>query len=346
MAAGNFTASALLKIQLKAEQMWKDSQLANSVEGHADAAIAVLNNQQVRFTELTDPNKDRTVTVHWINPCAAVAEDCESNCDITEPELETDGQDYVLDLCKKTGFSIDVEKFRTNIYNRDETFAVAMNGAIKVLDEWWAQQVLIKLKAFSGVNVYPEPWTWNAATSDTEIPSAEYNLDVIPNLIIQANRNRMTSPYFINNGDLEIDYLRATLNAGNLDGKGDEARIRAIKMYFDAWNFAAAGVSENIFAVAAGAIAFKTKVRHTTTPVYVAGNINQWRYAVKSNLLPGVSYDVYNTLKCVTVNGKAHDVESFRLETNGGIFLNPEGCPITVNSVVYTPTGVLSYDKV
>lgn len=346
MAAGNFTASALLKIQLKAEQMWKDSQLANSLEHHADAAIAVLQNQKARFSDLEDPKKDRTVTIHWINPCNITAEDCESNCDITEPELETAGQDYALDLCKKTGFSIDQEKFRTNIYERDEVMAQSMNKAIGVLDEWWSQQVLIKLKAFAGVNVYPDPWTWNAGTSDTEIPTADYNLDVIPNLIVQANRNRMPNPYFINNGDLEIEWLKAQLNAGNLDGKGDAARIAAIKMYFDAWNFANAGVSENIFSVAPSAIAMSTKNRYTPAPVYVAGNINQWRYAVKSNLLPGVNYDVINTLKCITVGGKAHDVETFRVETNGGIFLNPNGCPVTVSSVVYTPTGVLSYDKV
>lgn len=346
MAAGDFTPSVLLKIQLKAEQMWQDSQFANSLMPHADAAIALLENQTARFTELQDPGKDRTVQINWVNPCAIVAEDCESNCDITEAELETDGKDYTLDLCKKAGFSIDAEKFRTNVYDAEETTAVGLARAITVLDEWWAQQVLVKLKAFAGVNVYPTPWTWNPATSDTEIPTLDYNLDIIPDLLFQAQKNRMANPYFINNGDLQVAWNRAMLNAGNLDGKGDEAAIKAIRMYFDSWNFGTAGVTENIFSVAPGAVAMKTKVRHSTTPQVIGGSIQQTRYAVKSRLLPGVSYDVYYTLKCVTVNNKAHDVHSWRFETNGGIFLNPEGCPVTVESVVYSPTGVLSYAKV
>lgn len=346
MAAGDFSASELLQIKLKAEQMWTNSQFANSLKANAQAAVAVLENQTATFTPLTGRDKDTSIGINFINPCAVVAEDCESNCDLTEPELETGVKEYELDLCKKSGFSVDVEKLRTNTYDREEIVARGLAQAVKVLDEWWAQQVLIKLKAFAGVNVFPSPWTWNAATSDTEIPSAQYNLDIIANLLHQATMNRMPDAYFINNGDLMVEWMNAQLQAGNLDGKGDAARIAAIRMFFDPWNFGAAGVTENIFSVAPGAVAMATKVRNPDSPTVIGGSVQQTLYTIPSGVLPGVRYDAYYTVKCVTVANKAHYVHTWRLETNGGIFLNPEGCPVEVEAVTYTPTGVLSYAKV
>lgn len=346
MAAGDFTATQLLKIKLKAEQMWKNSQLNNSLAANAEAAKAVLENQTARITELQNPDKDREVTINWINPCAMEAADCESNCDIDEAELETDGKDYALDLCKKTGFNVDREKIRTNSYEREEIVAAGMMRALTVLDEWWAGQALTKLKAFAGVNVAPAPWTYNDGTSTTEVPAADWTLDMIANFLYQTQLNKMPGSYYINDGNLWVQWMNAQLQSGNLDGKGDAARIAAIKMYFDSFNFAKAGITENLFAVAPGAVAMVTKARNPDTPTLVGGTIQQNRFTINSQLLPGVKYDVYQSLKCVTVNGKSHDTDQFRIETNGGIFLNPEGCDVTIGEDTFTPTGVISYTKV
>lgn len=345
MAVGDFSPSVLLSIKLKAEQMWQDSRLSQDFKANAAAAVALKQNQTATFRELENPEKDNQVVINFINPCAVEVEDCESNCDLTEPELEVGGKTYTLDLCKKTGFSINAEKLRTNTYNSEEVAAKGLARSIQKLDEWWAQQVLVKLKAFAGINVSPEPFTYAAGT--TTVPAADYNVSLIPEIMFDAMMNKLGSAFYIDNGGLWVPWTNAQLNAGNLDGKGDAARIAQLKMYFDPFNFAAAGITDDTFAVANGAVAFVTKNRHTPNPEVIGGSVQQTRYTVPSSVIPGVNYDVYYTLKCITngTTGKAEIVHSWRVETNGGIFLNPEGCPVTIGEDTYTPTGVLSYTK-
>jgi hypothetical protein len=344
MAAGEFSPSALLAIKLKAEQMWTDSRLAQDFKAQADAAKAVLDNQTATFRELDNPEKENQIVVNFINPCAVVAEDCESNCDLTEDELESGAKTYTLDTCKKSGFSVDAEKLRTNTYTVEEVSARGLASALKALDEFWARQVLVKLKAFAGVNVAPAPWTWAAGT--TSVPAADYNVGMVANMINQSILNRMPGAYYIDNGGLYVPWLNAQLQSKNLDGAGDAARIAAIKLYFDQWNFGPAGLTEDTFMVTPGAVAMKTKTRNPDAPTVIGGTVQQTRYTIASPTLPGVKYDVYYTLKCTTVGGKAHIFHSWRIETNGGVFLNPEGCPVVIGGTTYAPTGVISYSKV
>lgn len=343
MAAGDFSASALQAIKLKAEQMWTDSRLGEDYKAHAEAAVAVKANSTAKWR--INPEKDQDVIINWINPCTVVAEDCESNCDLTEDELETDGKTYTPALCKKSGFSVNAEKSRTNSYSVEEIAANGLAQSVKVLDEWWAQQTLIKLKSFSGINVDPLPGTWAAGT--TTIPAANYNVSLIPEIMKDAMMNKMSNPYYINNGDLWIPWQNAMLDAGNLDGKGDLARIQQLKMYFDMWNFGPAGITEDIFAVSSGAIAFVTTNRNPDTPTVIGGSVQQTRYTVPSSVIPGVKYDVFYSLKCITngTTGKENIVHTWRVETRGDQFLNPEGCIVNVGGTDYNPTGVLSYSK-
>lgn len=343
MAAGDFSPSALLAIKLKAEQMWSDSRLAQDFKANAQAAVAIKENSTARFRELENPEKENQVVVNFINPCAVVAEDCESNCDLTQDELESGAKTYTLDLCKKSGFSVNAEKLRTNTYTVEEVAARGLAQAIKVLDEWWAQQNLVKVNAFAGINVSPEPYTYAAGT--TTIPAANYNVSAIPEIMYDAMINKLGNAFYIDNGGLWVPWTNAQLNAGNLDGKGDAARIAQLKMYFDPFNFGPAGLTADTFAISSSAIAFVTKTRNPDIPTVIGGQVQQTRYTVPSSVIPGVKYDVYYTLKCTTVNGKANIVHSWRVETNGGIFLNPEGCTVTISSVNYNPTGVLSYTK-
>lgn len=350
MAAGDFSKSELLKIKLKAEAMWKDSRYEAEFKPTADAAVAVLANQTASFPELENRNKDRTVVVNWINACGIVAEDCEENCNITGNELESGNKEYAVDLCKKADFSVDAEKSRTNIYEVEEIAARGQAMAIKALDEWWARQAIAKMKSFAGVNVAPAPFTYDNVDKSTDVPAANYNVKLIANLLQQAMLNKMGNPYFVDNGSLYLEWLNAQLDAGNLDGRGDQNRIAQLKMYFDQFNFAAAGVAEDTFMISPGAIAMQTKNRNPDAMTLVGGKIQQMRYTVPSIALPGVKYDAYYNLECKVVNGKSHDFHSWRFETNGGIWLNPEGCPVTImvggTPTVLTPTGVLSYTKV
>lgn len=346
----NLSASILLDIQLKAEAMWTDSRMSADLKGNADAAIAVLTHQTARFAELTEKDKDRKVKVMWLDPCGTDAEDCEPNCDLDEPELDSKAQEYELDICKKSGFSIDREIIRTNQYEFQEQAALGILKAKKALDEYWAKQILVKLKSFAGVNVQSALYPYDAANNTTNIPEDKYNVKLVTYLMKQMILNKMPAGYMIDNGALWDVVQNALIDGGNLDGKGDSQRASFLKnlITFDLFNFLKAGISEDTFLVGTGAVAFKTKTRNPDKMTEMGGKVGQTWYTVDSDLLPGVKYDVYYEMNCKTVGGETRSriTDTWRLETQGGIFLNPKGCPVTVGGTTYDPTGVLSFTQI
>lgn len=356
---GDFSASQLLAIKLKAEEMWSDAQSGADFQPYADAAVIVSQNQTARFQQLENPNKDNKVIVNWVKACEVEVEDCETNCTLDEPEVETAGKEYEYDICKKVGFSIDAEKLRSNTYNFDEVVAPSLAMAIKKLDEFWAQKILVKMKAFAGVNLAPQPFNFDVPKNATIVPASLYGTVgsytgfQLPTILTkQMIQNKINSPYFIDNGRLWLEYQNSLLKSGATDGASIAGlnRARGLNVNFDLFNFGAAGITDvTTFAVGRNAIAFKTHNRHTATPELVGGQVQQTRYTVPSIAIPNVFYDVYYTISCKTVGGKAHIMHTWRLETNGGIWLNPEGCPVTVGATpslpagTYTPTGILAY---
>lgn len=348
MASGTFTPSELLETRLKAEAYWKNASNTAAYAPQAAAAQAVLANQTTQFTEFEDENKDRKVRVTWIDACGVEVEDCVSNCDLTEAELESKSKLYTPDICKKVGFSVDFTKLRANDYTSEEVIMKGIASRVKALDEFWARQILVKLATFAGINVAPAPYTFDVPNMTTNVPTAQYNLKMLANLMQQAALNRMPDNYIIENGSLWVEMLNANFDAGNFDGKGDAARLGALQQMItnDQFNFAAAGITEDLFMIGKGAVAFQTLNKVQKEMTEIGGKVGVTTFQTPSIALAGVSYDTHYTVTCQTINGTAHYFHTWRFETHGIVALNPEGCPVTVGGTVYNPTGVLSYTKV
>ena len=345
MAVGDFTASELQVIRLKAEQFYKDNTALYTPE--ANSAIAVLENQTARFKAFENVDKDVKVAVTWLDACGIEAKDCEETCDIEEDEIESKKKEYEPNICKSAGFSLDSRKLRTNDYTGDEIIMDGLNASIKALDEFWAKQLLVKLKTFTGVNVAPQPFTFEAALKTTLVPEANYNLKLLAHWVQQSKLNRIANPYFIDNGSLFIEMLNARFQAGNADGAGDASRLAQLSklLYDDQFNFAAAGLTEDTFLIGKNAVAFQTVNKVKDQPTVIGGKVQVTTYTVKSLVLPNVKYDVEYTVVCKVVGGKRTYVHTWRLTTNGLIELNPQGCPVVLGAQTVTPTGVLSYTK-
>lgn len=345
MANGEFTASELLETRLKAEQMWTDSQRAASLAPEAEAAIAVLDHQTARFDVFNNIDKDIKVKVTFIDACGREAEDCDNSCDLSEEELSTGSKEYEPNICKKSGFSVNETKLRTNDYGQSEVVAEGLAASVKALDEFWAKQVLVKLKTFAGVNVAPGAMTYDPVNKTTYPVTGDLNQ--LAQLIQQGKLNRINGAYFIDNGVFFTAMLNAAFDSGNAEGKGAAARLKALQgvLYDDQFNFAGAGITDDLFMIGSGAVAFKTVNKHPDIPTLIGGKVQHTIYTIPSNKLPGVKYDVTYTVECKVVNNKKSYFHTWRLETNGLIELNPEGCPVTVNGAVVSPTGVLSYSK-
>lgn len=342
------TQSTILKIQLKAEKMYKDSMLNTAYIPHSDTALAVLKNQNTIYTELKDPGKENTLHLMWMDPCGGLVQDCTPTCTITGAVPGTLGQDVVMDLCKEAvPFSIDEEDLRTNQYTVEDFAAQKLMLAKKSLDEWWSQQLLVKLKAFAGPNFFPGSYVQSDGT--TYIPDAAYDITLVPYLIRLAIMNQMSDTYMIDNGELFNSITLAGLNAQNLNGQGNAAMAKQLmdKLYFDMWNFAKAGITEDTFIINRGAVVMQTKARFDRAAKYEDGTVAQWRWSEPSAILPGVSYDIYAQKTCVVPasSTQEHIVHNFKVKTRGGIWNNPLACSVTLNGVTGQGTGVISLTK-
>lgn len=340
------TASTILTIQNKAEKMWKDSALMTAYDPYSDTAKAVIKNQNAMFTELTDPDRENKVHVMWMDPCGSAVQDCTPTCSITGAVPSTLGADYEMDLCKEAvPFAINEELLRTNQYTVEELAAQKLMLAKKSLDEWWSQQILLKLKLFSGPNFWLDGNVQDDGT--TYIADNKYNVELLPYLIRMGMMNKMSDTYMIENGELFQSITLAGLNSNNLNGQGIAAMAKQItdKLTFDMWNFGAAGITEDLFIINRSAVAFQTKARHSSTPRYIDGKVNQWRWSEKSLVLPGVVYDVFAEQSCTAVGSQEQILHNFKVKTRGGIWNNPAGCEITQGGVTGKSTGVISLTK-
>lgn len=361
MAAGNFTPSALLAIKLKAEKMWSDAQMNADYIPQSVAAQVILKKQTATFRELDNPEKDRTIEVNWIKDCDLAVVDGTSNCSLNGIEAETVKKTVQFDIEKEVTFSVNAEKLRTNIYDLDEVVARRMAMSIKKLDEWWAMQSLVKLKAFTSANLAPKPFIHNAVKNCTVVPNAHYGTFgtysglQLPTLFAKMMiQNKINDAYYIDNGRMWMEYQNTMISKGSTDqiAVSGVGRAEALKVDFDLFNFAQGGITNvTTFAVGRGAVAMKTYNRNQDAPTPVIGdNFTQTRYTVPSISLQGVKYDVYYALTCTTVNGKENLMHTFKIKTIGGIWLNPEACPVTVQAGTanlpagtYTPTGVIAF---
>lgn len=353
-AAGDLTASEQLQFKLKAEEKWIGGKYEDDLKPFCDALITQLNKQTARFDELSNSNKDNSVLLTWLKSCGIATsafDRAADSCAITGTELESDSQEYQFDLFQKIGFTIDAEKIRTNIYEREEQVAHILMKGDKQMSEWLTGQYMLALKASAGPNIPAIngeglPMTWDDANTTTDIPVANMNVKIVASLVKQMQLNKVVSGFYIDRGGLFEAWVDAGYDTGNAEGKGDGARKSAVDMTFDMWNFSAAGIAEEMFLVSANAIAVKTYNRFGDKPEEVGGKINQTRYRMKSNILPGVYWDVRYELTCVA----GHDKHTWQFESEAGIFLNPESCPVTANvngvPTQVTPSGVYSFTKV
>jgi hypothetical protein len=341
MAAGDFTPALLQTVVTSADAIWEDSQQKRKYTPQAKALQTVLANQTAVLSPLTDRDKDNQLSLIWTDSSDIVATNGVPNCDITEPELMALSKPYTLDIRKKAGFSIDREKLRKSKLDRVELAAKGQLIALKQLDEIFAQILVARLSGFAGVNLSNKFGT--VAGNTTNVPAAQYTaLDMVPEIIRAAILNRMGSDFYaLDGGELFADLIRAKARAKSDNQREDEDLFSQLNITSDLFNFASAGIQEDLFVVAKSAVAVGSKVRNSDVMEVLPGKVAQTRYTVDSPTFgAAVKYDAYYQLSCQVPAGsdREHIMDAWRFELNGGIWLNPEG-------LSSTNTGVLSYTK-
>jgi hypothetical protein len=341
-----FSTAKLAGLQLKAENIWRDSMQNASYVAEVQGLTAIRANQTATITPLTDKNKNYKVRVNWLDKSTITASDlgvnAGNNCDLDEPLLDAAGKEYKLDTFLKSGFSVNEDQMQDGIYSKEEAIAGGLLAAMKNLDELVSVKMMAKTDSYAGKNRYLGPYT--ESNGQTQVGRANYNAQFFAYLAQASIVNRMRSNFLIDNGSLFQAKFIADASAGDANGKGTAALFNTKNIYFDLFNMSGAGLTTDTLMINRGALAFTFKSRFTPQPRELTGKVNQTRYSVESPNLPGVTYDVYYTMKC-TVNtdeesdrfGEDEIVHIWRFVFRGGLFLNPEG-------VGTGNTGVLAFN--
>ncbi len=327
MSAGINTCALLAKVQLDADLMWSDSAKQKDYLGEVAALTAIRDNQTVRFAELENPLKNKTVTLYWPELCDTETTTCTDDCTPGGTKPGTTCQDLSLNICREVDFSVDQYAYRAIATSFESAIATSMLSKMKVLDEYLASLAVTALDAGKGVNAYTGG-KGEVSGFDTTISPAYWNASLFGYLSLVAKVNKFNSPYLISGTNLYEAAFNATANSANADGKGTQNLFKTMPIYFDVFNIDGTQ-GQATFLVNKNALAFVSKTFNPWSSTDAragqyggVGSAAGARYQVESRNLPGVFYDVIYKIAC-SGNEITHN---FKIQFNGGIFRNPVGC--------------------
>lgn len=330
---GNIACADYTSIQVFAQDVWADNASNKQYIARAEAAKAVLQEQTAELIPLTDPDKDLTVKIQWIDMCANTVENLDPDCDFVGAEGEITCEEKEITEAKQSVYSITENKFRGSTADIQMMIAKGWLTAKKKLDEEIAKSVIAKINGFVGVNEYGGA-PGQVSGTDTFIPPANWGPEIMAYFAQAAIINSSSDVYILDGDNLFRQTWLAQFNAMNPNEQSGKALLGTIRTYFDMFNMAAIVGADTMFMIDKSAVSLVTKNRYSSAPRNINNGADRIRFSVPSDNLPGVVYDVVYTTVCLPNEDIQHNWKFIaRFDT----FLNP------TSSCNPTNTGVLSF---
>lgn len=326
--AGNIDCALTLEQKLKLADVWDDGgSVSAEYVAVVDAADLILKSQTARFKLLENPDKDYDLKIWWPDDCReGPPDECEDECAVDGPVAGTQCVDYTLDECFGYSWGITEKMFRTSDMTEDELVAVELLKAMKVMDERLDEKAIGLLMVARGVNKFPGQYTLSGGA--TIIPAAAWNADLAAYLWMAAKKNKQTLPKVLTDTNLaQLSYL---ISNQTTDPMGASAAAK--------FNAAFGGMTMDInmddilgtkstFLFQGNALFIANQARNAGRNrgrvVPVTGDVPVTWDIMQSKNLPGITYDLFKSVKCVP----GGDIKtSWRLQFRGGFFSNPTGC--------------------
>ena len=326
---GKIDCGVLATIQAVADEKWDDPIQNSDYIANAEAARAVLENQRVRFEDITG-RKDRAISLEWLEACAPTAVPCSDDCTITGDDISPLCKEYEVKCLREVTFKLPEREFRKRTFDFEEAMAQKMLVSKKALDEWLANYVVVGLAANSGVNKFTGG-QGTVAGAQTTIPANLWD-DTIWGYFAQvAALNKFTSPYLVSGVNLFQYAFNRRNEQMTEQGKAAAAKMGVLSgLYFDMQNVEAVAPTTS-FLVHKTAVALVTKAYNpagAANAINRAGVYHLW--SEPSNNLPGVTYDVILQESCQS-NELYHAV---KVQVNGLFAVNPYPCDTDVTGML------------
>lgn len=345
MAAGDFSDTTLVELQLRMEEMWHDKVKNRDYNPDMATAKVIMAQQTAEVSPITNEALDRNVSVNWVDFCSNTVRDesdedepvtDDDSCDVEGLEPESKSELKELDMFIEDSFMINEEKFRGNFIKMEEAIAVGVLAMERNLINKFNQKIAARLLTYGGVNRYAGAGTIGTNNAGyTEIAAADFTAEGFFPYLQQAGvMNRFQSLLMLDGGNLFQDNYRSQKYLGNDDGKAAASMYGDLSYRNDLFGFAANDIADVSIVLDPGSVAIGTANRFSETPREIK-NPSVTRYSVPSNYLPGVRYDV--TYKQTCVNGKIWHAWNYKIRA--GMWANPLRCNEDI-------TGVLLFKKV
>ncbi len=338
------SANYLTNVKERAEELYAENlqELAFN-KAEVTTANAVLENQMAaRAQQLLQAAPTDNVDIVWNTDDNAAVADCTSDCVLGGSPATADTINISVPKCAQIEWTVSEETARRSGRSLEEESAFILARRMIAMDNSVNTYTLAQLYAKADAPVAGSLPAYAAyAAGVSTVPAGNYGLQMYADWLLTAIKNRMGTPYIIDDGALFTYLENARLNAQNLNGQGDQARARGFDPYEDILGFAASGITQaDDFIVKRGAVALFHKYFNTirradgtsgpiTTPVYYGGTVQQWRSTMKSANITaggGLTYDMFATEACADIADTASHTDighNYKLKINMGVMKAP-----------------------
>jgi len=321
----------LATIQAMADDIWTDPIQNIDVVADVEAAKAVLENQQVSFTEITGTKK-RSISLEWQTKCDITTAECSDDCDITGEDVEPVCKTYDIDCLRETTFVVPERVYRERTITMQQAIARNMLLHKKALDEWLAQYIVTGLLANAGANAFTGGVGTVAGTTTTI--ASNYWDDSIWGYFNRVVRgNKLKSPYLLTGDNLFQLLFNRMHETATEAGKAGMAKVGTIrKIYQDPENV-------EVIAPATSFLIHKTAAAFVSKAWYPVGGASAqkragqyWMWSEPSQNIAGVYYDVIMKEAC----SENDFSQAFKIQLHGMFAVNPYPCDES--------TGILTFE--
>ena len=317
---GSIDCGFLAMYQGMLDKHWTDPQTNVDNVGDVESAKAVLENQQVKMTEITGKKK-RIMSVEWLSKCDVTTTDCTDDCTITGDDADPMCQEYEIECLQETSFKMPKRAYRERTIEFQEAYMFNMLQHKKALDEWLAQYILTGLVANAGVNAYAGIGTV-AGTVTTLNPN--FWDDTIWGYFNLVNRmNKIKDPYMITGTNL-FQYIFNRMHESMTDaGKAAMSKVGTIKkIYQDPENVETIAPASS-FLIHKTAAAFINKAWNPLGPVNAQSEAGVYAlWSEQSSNIPGVYYDIITKETCESNEFYL----ASKIQLHGVFAVNPAPC--------------------
>lgn len=274
MAAGDFTASALLEAQIKLDNMFASPNVSQTelLRGSAHTARALLAKQRSRTVPRLVGNKCVGVEAHFIRPHAENGQDFATPTTCATPcgdESETVKGEYENAVLAEAQGKVLDNRCDNIVEFSDELAAVQADMLSQLRYEFNRFVAIPTLSAATQANLdtfIDSTWDYTGNTPRITVPIADFAYTRFPEFMTVAANNNFGEFFFISGRLFFANEWMAMINKSNEGFRDQAVAFGQQEMFFDLRDLDQTMTRKTVFAVDTNSYAFWNSVRNTPTP--------------------------------------------------------------------------------